>query len=184
MTSDLKYGFLGAVIFHVILFSMAGWISTPSYAISVSPQVLEVNLVRQMPVPPKSIEIKTVIDETVPAETKKQSVTQKVKQTAQQVENLIQGAFKKAEPKKDINEAPYYPREARRKGYEGRVLLKVRVSAQGRVDKVDVAETSGYEILDASAVKAVQEWVFKPAHLFGKTIQNEIQIPVIFKLEK
>ena len=57
---------------------------------------------------------------------------------------------------------PRYPGKARRAGWEGTTLLKVLVDPEGAPDRVAVDRTSGFEVLDAAAVKAVQRWRFHP----------------------
>jgi TonB family protein len=61
------------------------------------------------------------------------------------------------------NPKPVYPLEARQKGYEGKVLLRVEVLTNGRVGKVEVAKSSGYELLDQAALEAMKRWRFIPA---------------------
>ena len=80
------------------------------------------------------------------------------------------------------NPPPAYPRAARRRGYEGLVLLLVRVSAAGVSLSVEVKESSGHPVLDRAAVKAVQRWRFKPATADGKPTAGEVEVPIRFKL--
>jgi TonB family protein len=61
------------------------------------------------------------------------------------------------------NPKPVYPLEARQKGYEGKVLLRVEVLTNGRVGKVEVKKSSGYELLDQAALEAMKRWRFIPA---------------------
>ncbi len=75
-----------------------------------------------------------------------------------------------------------YPTLARRRGYEGRVVLKVLVSKGGRVLKVTLAKSSGHSILDKAAMKAVKEWIFKPGKLNGNTVEMWVKVPVVYEL--
>jgi protein TonB len=52
------------------------------------------------------------------------------------------------------NPPPPYPSTARRRGWEGEVLLLVDVTAQGEVCNVTVSRSSGYRILDRAALNA------------------------------
>ena len=61
------------------------------------------------------------------------------------------------------NPAPAYPAAALRQGWEGTVLLKVHVLANGQPDQVLVASTSGHPVLDDAAVEVVTPWRFVPA---------------------
>jgi TonB family protein len=48
-------------------------------------------------------------------------------------------------------------------GTEGTVVLRALVTAQGAVHGVDVVTSSGSEVLDQAAVRAVEQWRFAPA---------------------
>ena len=76
-----------------------------------------------------------------------------------------------------------YPKRARRKGYEGTVVLEVLVNRNGKVDDLRILASSGYEILDRSAVKSVKTWSFRPAKKGNGTVDMWVQVPVRFKLE-
>jgi protein TonB len=77
---------------------------------------------------------------------------------------------------------PPYPEFARRRGYEGTVRLKVEVLASGRVGRIWVKESSGYEILDRSALKTIKDWRFIPARFGGIPVKSTVIIPVKFQL--
>jgi protein TonB len=76
-----------------------------------------------------------------------------------------------------------YPKRARLKGYEGTVVLEVLVNRNGQVDDLRILASSGYAILDRSAVKSVKSWSFKPAKKGTDTVDMWVQVPVRFKLE-
>ena len=78
---------------------------------------------------------------------------------------------------------PHYPELARRRGIEGTVLLKVRVTEQGRVETVQVERSAGHPTLDQSAAEAVQRWRFEPARQGGVPVAIWVLIPVEFKLD-
>lgn len=78
---------------------------------------------------------------------------------------------------------PRYPELARRLGLEGTVLLKVRVTEQGRVETVQVERSAGHPTLDQSATDAVQRWRFEPARQGRVPVAVWVLIPVEFKLE-
>lgn len=80
------------------------------------------------------------------------------------------------------NPAPDYPMRARRKGWEGRVVLRVAVDRRGRPADIRVAETSGHAILDEAAHRTVAAWVFRPATRGGRPIAAEALVPVVFRL--
>jgi protein TonB len=80
------------------------------------------------------------------------------------------------------NPKPVYPAFARRMGMEGTVMLKVLVSCQGTSLKIEVAYSSGHEILDKAAADAVRNWHFVPAKRGNSPIEEWVQVPVAFHL--
>jgi protein TonB len=79
---------------------------------------------------------------------------------------------------------PRYPESARRRGIEGTVLLKMRITAQGRVEDVQVVRSTGYPELDESAIEAVRRWRFEPARRNGAPVAEEaVLLPVMFQLQ-
>ncbi len=74
------------------------------------------------------------------------------------------------------------PALAVRRGYEGTTLLRVRILEDGRVEVVEIKESSGYRILDEAAMKAVRPWRFAPALMAGKPVASWVLVPIAFKL--
>ncbi|MEC4748526.1 energy transducer TonB [Methylomicrobium sp. Wu6] len=81
-----------------------------------------------------------------------------------------------------FNPKPEYPRLARNRGWEGKVLLKVQVSAEGFSDSVAIHRSSGHDILDESAVAAVEKWKFIPAMRGSTAVASSVIVPIIFTL--
>lgn len=81
------------------------------------------------------------------------------------------------------NPAPEYPNMARRKGEQGKVLLKVLVSAQGNAEKVLLEKGSGYELLDKSAIDVVKTWKFIPASSNNQPVSGVVIVPIRFSLD-
>ncbi|AUN96475.1 hypothetical protein C0099_13145 [Pseudazoarcus pumilus] len=81
------------------------------------------------------------------------------------------------------NPPPAYPALSRRMREEGRVLLRVFVSAQGQAKNIEVEESSGSNRLDSAARNAVQRWRFVPAREGEREIDAWVLVPVVFKLE-
>jgi protein TonB len=87
------------------------------------------------------------------------------------------------QPKYAENPKPLYPQEAREKGYQGEVILKVEIFANGQVGQVEVKKSSGYELLDRSASATVKKWKFIPAKKGEETIPFWVNIPIKFQLQ-
>ena len=80
------------------------------------------------------------------------------------------------------NKPPEYPRRARRQGLEGRVVIAIAVSTQGRPREVLVTASSGFKILDHAALEAVQRWRFLPAHRGDVPVDSKLMVPIVFRL--
>ncbi|PKM10136.1 MAG: energy transducer TonB [Gammaproteobacteria bacterium HGW-Gammaproteobacteria-3] len=80
------------------------------------------------------------------------------------------------------NPKPKYPTIARSRGWQGKVLLRVRVTAGGLSEAVSVQRSSGHDVLDESAVAAVEKWKFIPAKRGGIAVASSVIVPIIFTL--
>lgn len=82
------------------------------------------------------------------------------------------------------NPAPEYPEQALDRGWEGSVMLRVKVLPNGSPDTVTIKESSGKKILDNAAVRTVKQWKFSPA-LKGKTpVEGWVDVPIHYRLPK
>jgi protein TonB len=78
--------------------------------------------------------------------------------------------------------APRYPTAARKAGWEGLVVARVRVDTRGRAASVFILESSGYPLLDQAVTRAVRKWMFTPATQAGKAIDSFHDVKVRFRL--
>lgn len=83
----------------------------------------------------------------------------------------------------ETDRAPIYPEIARRRGEQGRVLLRVQVAADGLPTDVSVAKSSGYAALDNAALTALRQWRFVPATSGGTAIAAIAVVPIRFQLD-
>jgi protein TonB len=81
------------------------------------------------------------------------------------------------------NPAPVYPRLARKLGEQGRVILRVLVTAGGTADEVQIQTTSGHARLDDAARDTVRAWKFLPARRGDRAVAAWVLIPISFRLE-
>lgn len=86
-------------------------------------------------------------------------------------------------PLYDLNPEPRYPRVARRRNYQGTVMLDVRVTVDGSAAEVRIAQSSGYAILDRCALNAVKRWRFSPARRGDHPFEMWVQVPVRFQVQ-
>jgi protein TonB len=80
------------------------------------------------------------------------------------------------------NPAPPYPLAARRRGLEGRVIVRAHVTADGRCAGVELRASSGHALLDESVLATVPHWRFQPAARDGVAVASWVDIPVAFRL--
>ena len=83
----------------------------------------------------------------------------------------------------ESNRPPLYPETARRRGNQGRVIVRVKVSPAGEPLAVSIARGSGYTTLDEAAMAAVRQWRFVPARQAGQPVAAEAEVPIVFRLE-
>lgn len=81
------------------------------------------------------------------------------------------------------NPKPVYPSDARRRSWQGTVVLRVHVGADGQAQQVIVQRSSGHETLDESALDAVKEWKFVPAKRGEVAEASWVTVPIVFELE-
>jgi protein TonB len=67
---------------------------------------------------------------------------------------------------------------------QGRVVLEVQVSAEGRATSVSVKHSSGFPVLDNAAVQGVEHWTFEPARVAGLPTAGRAEVPVNFSLSQ
>lgn len=80
------------------------------------------------------------------------------------------------------NMPPVYPEIARVRGYEGVVLVVAEILPNGRVGNMKIRKSSGYAVLDQSALEGVKPWKFEPAKKSGKPFTIWVEVPIKFVL--
>lgn len=96
----------------------------------------------------------------------------------------LQTEIFKAKPIYHKNPRPIYPSIARKRGWQGVTTLAVTVDTAGKVTQAKIHESSGYTILDKSALKAIRRWSFAPGKVNGKATVMEVLVPVHFILRE
>lgn len=80
------------------------------------------------------------------------------------------------------NPKPPYPIASRENGEQGAVMLYACISDHGKVERLDLAQSSGHPALDRSALNTVRNWSFRPAQESGKSIPMCYRLPIRFFL--
>jgi protein TonB len=78
---------------------------------------------------------------------------------------------------------PAYPALSQRMGEAGKVVLRVELDIDGRVDAARIASSSGYKRLDEAALNAVQTWRCNPPLRDGQPVRAVALQPFKFNLE-
>lgn len=80
--------------------------------------------------------------------------------------------------------APSYPRLAIKRRWQGEVLVQAWVSAEGETKEVLLKRSSGFELLDESALAAVKKWHFQAYVDQGRRVASWVEVPVDFTLRR
>jgi protein TonB len=75
-----------------------------------------------------------------------------------------------------------YSETARRQ--QGRVILRVSLSAEGAILDVTVAQGSGVPALDAAALATARQWHFDPPIRNGQPVATVVEVPMLFRMPK
>jgi protein TonB len=102
--------------------------------------------------------------------------------TAGEMSSISQ-IVKEAVPLYKENPAPGYPMQAKKRGYEGTVILEVLVTKEGKAGKVSVFQSSRYSLLDEAAILSVKKWRFEPGKRGDEKVDMPVKIPIRFQLE-
>ena len=87
-----------------------------------------------------------------------------------------------AEPLERV--APKYPMRAARKNMEGWVRLSYVVDVEGKVKDIILHDSSGNRSFEKASIRAVEQWVYKPATKNGKPIEQcNSKIQIDFKMQ-
>jgi len=76
------------------------------------------------------------------------------------------------------NPAPDYPALSRRLGEQGKVLLRVQVTADGTAGSVTLQTSSGSTRLDEATLEAVKKWRFVSAKRSGQAVSASAFVPL------
>lgn len=78
---------------------------------------------------------------------------------------------------------PVYPKDLRERDVEGKVILKILIDKEGKVQEIQIFESSGYETFDQIAVKSVRQWRFKAARKGNQQRESWVLIPINFQIK-
>ena len=86
-------------------------------------------------------------------------------------------------PPKVIHRAmPKYPWSAEKRGEEGYVVFKIKLSEKGRIEKLWTTESKPPGIFDEAAEKAIRQYRFSPASYKGRPVPVICTQRIVFQL--
>lgn len=130
------------------------------------------------PIPEKTVESPKTVD--LPGQTQRESIS---KESDTESEPLSEKQFiREARPLYRSNPPPKYPAVARRRGFQGNVVLEVLVGPDGNVIELHVLSSSGYSILDRAAKSSVENWTFEPGMRGQEKVEMWVRVPIRFEL--
>ena len=86
-------------------------------------------------------------------------------------------------PKELHRPSVQYPPISNNNGEEGTVTLLLAVQTDGSISDIRIARSSGYQRLDAAAIRSLRQAKFQPATCHGKPIAVRIHQSFIFKID-
>jgi|GEM_PF-5652932 len=135
-----------------------------------------------------SAERKQIADEQPKAVTEAETVAEAKAEQAQMVQDtpavsddrllpvITEPSFS-AQP-----QLPVYPKLALKRRWQGQALVQALVNEQGATERVELVQSTGYALLDQSALKAVSGWSFAAAEENSGQIRAWVQVPVNFTI--
>lgn len=180
---ELKVSESKPILANIIAPSRPSPVITPAVSQARAPAQERPKSIVRVPKP-------TPVGSVSPESAKPEEPAPKVEQRLDAKPRLSQdpAASEVIQPKFDAdylnNPKPAYPSISRRLGEEGVVLLRVYVNAMGQPERIEVNKSSGFERLDAAALRAVSDWKFVPARQGKISVAAWVQVPVSFQLRR
>jgi protein TonB len=201
-------GFILALFIHGVLFFVGGkpFIKPIQYSVQSANGSIDVDLVTALPQPDVAA-VKPITSttekqqETVKIMPQEEQVTlpqpdvdtaksttstmEKQQEMVKTMPRPSQGTIRtKSNPGYFQNQPPKYPQLAKQMHQEGLVTLMVEVDQKGMPVKVEVKQSSGYQLLDRAALEAVRRWRFQPERIGDIPIESKVTVPIRFRLEE
>lgn len=201
-------GFVLALFIHGVLFFVGGkiFVKPVQYGVQSANEGIDVDLVTALPQPDvdkvksitsiteqhlETVKIAPQEEQTIPPQPAIDAdkpiipTTEKQQETVKIIPRPSQGTVRtNSKPGYFQNRPPQYPQLAKKMHQEGLVMLMVEVNRKGMPVKVEVEQSSGYQLLDQAALEAVSHWRFQPELIGDIPIESRVTIPIRFRLEE
>ena len=139
---------------------------------------------QEKPLPvPRSEPVQTALETQQPLET--ETVDEPIEAVPPRQDSIVEESY--VPPSSNVayyhNPKPRYPMAAKRRGMEGVVELRVMVDSRGNPAAIEIKQSSGFQVLDREAIKAVWQWRFRAAKRAGLAVAGEVIVPVRYQLD-
>lgn len=181
---------LSSLLGHLVFFGGDGLFFSPSkFAVQQAPSSVEIVILEEPKVRKERHKTEAVLTAKDLANVSEEVFQKSEERPRKSAPKSVvipshKGALEDMNPAYLKNPAPIYPRRAQEAGWQGLVILEALVQSDGRPARIKVLKSSGYKILDESALKAVQKWQFLPARVGNFPFSSWVKIPVRFVLIK
>ena len=82
-----------------------------------------------------------------------------------------------------INANKFYPKKAKRRGWQGEVIVTFSVMPSGQVENVEIIKASNFKVLNKSALRAIYDSVpFEPIPDNLGLTKLDLELPIIYQL--
>jgi periplasmic protein TonB len=75
-----------------------------------------------------------------------------------------------------------YPKLAKKRNWQGKVLLALRITPSGNLENIHLAGSSGYNILDEAALRAIHQVKTLPKLQSQLKTNLKIEVPILYQL--
>ena len=179
---NLRYAIFISIALHIIVFAAINTQQPDrSLEFKSEPSKLRLQLTKRIPKKPKFTVSKTNEAVTDKKVSDPSPSTDTVSEISQKVTDTASTSGGSSTPIVSQNTKPHYPFIALKRHIQGTVIISILIDEMGQSKQIKIKQSSGFDILDNSALKAVQKWQFKPAST-QKSAQW-LDIPIEFKIE-
>lgn len=150
---------------------------------------MSVKIKENPPVPAKQKQVQTGITSVKkarrPAPVKQNQLTKETaadKDLPQQKTTALSNAQVVSRIHTALQQYFVYPKLAQKRNWQGKVLLSLRLSANGNIHNIELKQSSGYSVLDQAAIDALLKVKSIPPVSSWLPGDIQLQLPVIYRL--
>jgi len=83
---------------------------------------------------------------------------------------------------KELSQHFIYPKLAQKRNWQGKVMLSLRVTANGKINNVRIKNSSGYSVLDQAAINSLIKVGYLPQVSSWLPYDIDLKLPVLYQL--